>query len=68
MHSNWLNSRFEKIYNPVIGRALLQRPTLAKAQFVPSEYDLESAVDPYELLLGYSLENVEKLVEILTDV
>lgn len=22
-HSNWLNSRFEKVFNPVIGRALL---------------------------------------------
>lgn len=33
-HSNWLNSRFEKVFNPVIGRALLQRTTLAKIRLL----------------------------------
>ncbi|KAK9871889.1 hypothetical protein WA026_015138 [Henosepilachna vigintioctopunctata] len=67
-HSNWLNSRFEKIFNPVIGRALLQRPTLAKVRLTPNEYDFTENVDPYEFLLCYSEDNLEKILELLTDV
>lgn len=67
-HPNWVNSRFEKIFNPVIGRALCQRPTLAKIRFVVPEYPHLDSVDPYELLLCYSPDNIEKLLEILTDV
>lgn len=67
-HSNWLNSRFEKIFNPVIGRALLQRPTLAKTRIQPFSYPDIDNVDPYEFLLCYSDDNIEKIFEILTDV
>lgn len=67
-HTNWLNARFEKIFNPVVGRALIQRPTLAKARFVVPEFIGVESVDPYEFLLAYSQDNLEKLFEILSDV
>lgn len=64
-HPNWINVRFEKIFNPVIGRALIQRPTLAKTRLSSPVY---TDVDPYELLPGYSEENVEIILDILNDV
>lgn len=67
-HPNWINVRFEKIFNPVIGRALIQRPTLAKTRLSTPTWLLQADVDPYELLTCYSEENVEILLDILTDV
>ncbi|KAG8227153.1 hypothetical protein J437_LFUL001697 [Ladona fulva] len=57
-HPNWLNSRFENVFNPVIGRALIQRPTLAKARMIPSAYDAPEDIDPYEFLLAFSEDNI----------
>ncbi|KAK9871897.1 hypothetical protein WA026_015146 [Henosepilachna vigintioctopunctata] len=38
-HINWIKSRFERVFHPVVGRVLLQRPTLAKIHMHPQEYD-----------------------------
>lgn len=66
-HSNWLNSRFEKVFNPVIGRALIQRPTLAKTRLtVPEHADYN--INPYDFLLCFSDDNIELLTDILSDV
>lgn len=67
-HSNWLNSTFEKLFNPVIGRALIQRPTLVKARLVPPVYPDMNTINAYDFLLCYSESNIEKLFEIITDV
>lgn len=67
-HANWINSRFETVFNPVIGRALLQRPTLAKIRLTPYDVDNIETLDTYEFLLCYSDDNVEKILEVLTDV
>lgn len=67
-HSNWLNSRFEKIFNPVIGRALVQRPTLVKTRMQVQHYINAESVNPYDLLLCYSEANLEKILEVITDV
>ncbi|KAG5871096.1 hypothetical protein JTB14_035793 [Gonioctena quinquepunctata] len=67
-HSNWLSTRFEKVFNPTIGKALLQRPTLAKIRQAPFEYLTAEQIDPYEFLLCYSEDNIEKILELLTDV
>lgn len=67
-HPNWLNTRFEKVYNPVIGRALIQRPTLAKTRLQSYEYDNPQSVDPYEFLLCYSEENIEVMFDLLSDI
>lgn len=67
-HSNLINSRFENVFNPVIGRALLQRPTLAKIRVTAYETADQENVDPYEFLLCYSDDNIEKALEMLTDV
>jgi len=67
-HTNWLNSRFEKIFNPVIGRALVQRPTLAKTRMHIQHYPNAELVNPYDLLLCYSETNLEKILEVITDV
>lgn len=45
-HPNWLNSRFEKIFNPVIGQALAQRPTLAKTRLIPPRYETPETINP----------------------
>lgn len=62
-HANWLNTRFEKVFNPVIGRVLLQRPTLARCRLHPFEYPEPENVDIYELLLCYSEDNIEIIFE-----
>lgn len=67
-HSNWLNSRFEKIFNPVIGKALAKRPTLAKTRLEPSNFPDSTQINPYDLLLCYSDNNIEKVLEIITDI
>ncbi|KAL3282935.1 hypothetical protein HHI36_006093 [Cryptolaemus montrouzieri] len=67
-HSNWLNTRFEKVYNPVIGRALLQRPTLARTRLTVPIFDQEEFVNPYDFNLCYSLDNIEKMFEIISDI
>lgn len=67
-HANWLNSRFEKIFNPVISRALIQRPTLAKTRLQSQHYNNAESVNPYEFLLCYSETNIEKILEIINDV
>lgn len=63
-HSNWLNSRFENIFNPVIGKALAQRPTLAKTKLEPPVFQDPAQINPYDLLLCYSEDNLDKLLEI----
>lgn len=65
-HSNWLNFRFEKLFNPVIGRALIQRPTLAKTRLVPQFYPDMNALNAYDFLLCYSESNIEKMFEIIS--
>lgn len=66
-HTNWINSRFEKIFNPVIGRALIQRTTLEKTRLQIQQFANAESVNPHDFLLCYSENNIEKILEIITD-
>lgn len=60
-------TRFEKIFNPVNGKTLAQRPTLAKIRLEPLYFSYNYTLNPYDLLLCYFDNNLEKILEIITD-
>lgn len=65
MHVNWLNQAVEEIFNPVVGRALTNRPSLARIRTTPVVYAEVPAVNPYALLFGYSDDNTMPLTAML---
>lgn len=67
-HPNWHTTGSEKIFNPVVCKALVQRPTLAETRLEPPNFADQVTLSPYDLLLCYSENNLEKIIEIITDV
>ncbi|UBZ25877.1 coat protein [Fusarium mangiferae partitivirus 1] len=56
-HPNWVNQDFHAFFNPIVGRALTQKPTFARASFAPDDYD-ENEFNIYEFLLLGSPDNL----------
>lgn len=56
-HINWLNQAVEDLFNPIVGRALTNRPTLAKIRLTPVVIPVGGHVNPYALLLNYNQES-----------
>jgi hypothetical protein len=51
-HSNWVNQDFEGFFNPLVGRALTQRPTFAKMPIEPMTTQTTST-SPQDYLNAY---------------
>lgn len=66
-HRNWFCSALESFINPVVTRALVQRPTFAKIKTVPQTADTPAEVDGYHYLLGNPFENDSSIIYFLTD-
>ena len=57
-HTNWLNSKFEKVYNPVVGRALTQRPTFTRMPTTPQSAQSYDEINPYIYALNCDDDNI----------
>lgn len=56
-HDNWLNQDFQAFFNPIVGRALTQKPTFARTPFTFPTYNKDD-FNPYEYLLAGNDENI----------
>lgn len=68
IRNNWLNRALEGFINPVISRALLQRPTFAKTPCVLYTADQPQLVNGYQYLLEDPIGNEFILHAMLTDI
>jgi hypothetical protein len=50
-HSNWVNQDFEAFFNPLVGRALIQKPTFAKMDIATFTATSNATFDPYTFFL-----------------
>lgn len=66
-HRNWFCSALEAFINPVVSRALVQKPTFAKIKTVPLTANTPAEVNGYHYLLGNPLENDRSIIYFLTD-
>jgi hypothetical protein len=58
-HSNWINQILEYVYNPVVGRALTQKPTFARILLEPYVEANVNDFNPYVYALSATDENVQ---------
>lgn len=61
IHTNWINMAVEELFNPVVGRALTNRPSLAKIRVQPANLGLAAACNPYSTLFNMSGDNLPAL-------
>jgi hypothetical protein len=57
-HDNWLNHDFESFFNPIVGRALTQKPTFGKLNITPQNYPDMSHFDIYGHFLVADDDNI----------
>lgn len=62
-HNNWVNEDFESFLNPVLGRTLVQRPTLGKLVHHTPSYASQRALDTYEFFLMAQENNIENTLK-----
>lgn len=67
-HSNWINQAIEEIFNPVVGRALTNRPSLARIRINAPVIAQVEQVNPYAVLMGYSDANAPALSAMLSNI
>lgn len=67
-HSNWIQRQFESVFNPVVGRALCQRPTFARCNLETYETELGTTVNPYLYLTSLEAANVDVLTPYITSI
>jgi hypothetical protein len=60
-HDNWLNSDFEGFFNPIVGRALTQKPTFGKLALTQQTYADHQSMDMYEHFLVCDDDNIDKM-------
>jgi len=64
-HSNWLNLILESVFNPIVGRALTQKPTFSRIPIhsysVPSNDD----VNPYIYVLSATDDNLDVMSDFI---
>jgi len=67
-HPNWIRDRIEAIFNPIINRTLVQRPTLARMCTNQPIWNNMNDVNPYDIMFGYTQSNEVKLINLLSSV
>lgn len=67
LHRNWFCSALKAFINPVVTRALVQRPTFAKIKTVPITAPTPDEINGYHYLLGKPLQNDSPLTYFLSD-
>lgn len=61
IHTNWINSILESIFNPVVGRALTQRPTFSRIPILPYTQANVNDFNPYIYGLSAIDDNLDKM-------
>lgn len=64
-HDNWLNTAIEEIFNPIVGRALTNRPTLKKLTLTPTNYNQADQINPYSLSFAYNDLNLQTILNFI---
>lgn len=65
IHANWLNQAIEEIFNPIVGRALTNRPTLKKLNITSTFFNQANQINPYVLGLAYNEVNLQTLLNLI---
>lgn len=66
-HYNWLNQLFETVFNPAVGRALLQRPTFASLNITPQLVEHQNP-NYYEFMLNAFPEDIPTMRHLVSSV
>lgn len=61
IHPNWINMAIEELFNPVVGRALTNRPSLAKIRVQPVNLGAIENCNPYSALFNMNADNLAAL-------
>lgn len=61
IHPNWINMAVEELFNPVVGRALTNRPSLAKIRVQPANLGAIAQCNPYSALFNMTGDNLAAL-------
>jgi hypothetical protein len=67
-HTNWVNSDFEAVFNPIVGRALTQKPTFGKFVIHPTTIADNASFDIYTLALLADDTNVENMSNMVNSI
>lgn len=66
-HANWFNKTFENFFNPVVSRALVQRPTLAKLPIHKPNFT-DDSFNPYVYTMNMTMENIDTQSSVMQDI
>nr|QLC36781.1 capsid protein [Sarcosphaera coronaria partitivirus] len=58
---NWFNVLINQMFTPITTRAIVNRPTFIRIPINPVSLPANRAVNPYVMMLGYSVANLEGL-------
>lgn len=67
-HANWLSDEFEAVFNPIVGRSLTTRPSLARLTLHRTNYASAADVNPYQYLIGCHTSNLVKIMMCLDNI
>lgn len=67
-NNNWLNQAIEELFNPIIGRAITNRPSLARIRVQPLAFPDAQLVNPYVLSFNYSDTNVLAMIALIENI
>lgn len=68
IHPNWINMAVEELFNPVVGRALTNRPSLAKIRVTAANLGAVAACNPYSVLYNMTGDNLAALSAIMDNI
>lgn len=68
LHPNWMNSAVEELFNPVVGRALTNRPSLAKIRVAPAQLGPVLACNPYSAMFNMNGDNLAPLSAMMNNI
>jgi len=64
-HSNWLNLVLESVFNPVVGRALTQKPTFSRIPLTGYSVTADQDVNPYIYALSAQDDNIDVMSDFI---
>jgi len=67
-HTKWIQVLLRQLFNPIVGRRLLQRPSLADVRLHRLNVNTCADINPYTYLFGYSRSNRTNLQPTLADI
>lgn len=68
IHPNWINMADEELFNPVVGRALSKRPSLAKIRVAAANLGPVLNCNPYATMFNMTGDNVAPLSAMMDNI